>query len=379
LNSIRRPRRFPVAAKASRFALLMAGCLAAFSAHGARKRPFYQAGRALAMGDAYTAHDVGFEAVYYNPAGVARPGPPRFKVLDLEFLISSGAFDVFSEAISSIASMPNIIELVSNNVGSNQAVGLSFTPQFLTKNMSLGVLARTYAEAYIDPATTLMDFYGSSDLGAYLQFGVSLQGGAFKLGAGVKAINRAELNRQYEAVDYTAGNLNFATQWKEGIGYGLDLGLLATFPSRLLPTLGISVLNVGNTTMLDRRILFTGSAGAPGAPSAIPQSLNIGFSLNPKHDRGLRSAFSFEVKDLLNVRDTAALGRRFHAGWELNIQDFIFLRTGLNEGRYWTAGVGVSNRAMALEFTSYGENVSFTPESTRRDDRKYAARYSVGF
>jgi len=329
------------------------------------------------MGDAYTAHDVGFEAVYYNPAGVARPAGPQAKIFDLEVLMSQGAIGLFASSFKSIAAMAAIAQNVTANPGKNQALGVSLTPQFLVKNFSLGAVVRTYADAYVDPTTTDLNFFATTDLALYANVGASLFGGIIKVGAGVKALDRAEVNRSYTAAEYASG-LSFGGQFQEGIGYGADAGLLATYPSALMPTLAVAVLDVGNTQLYDRRILFTGSGGAPGAPPALPQRINVGFSLNPKHGRGLKSTLSFEVKDVAHVKGASSAQDRFHLGYELNVQSFFFLRAGLNQGRYWTAGLGLQGRFAALEFATYGENISLNP-AERLDDRKYVVRYVFGF
>ena len=343
----------------------------------ARSRPFFQASRSLAMGDAYTAHDIGYEAVYYNPAGVARPAKPQVKFVDLEITASQGMIDLFSNTFSSFANMSKIVDNITKNPGKNQAIGLSLAPQFLVKNFSIGVLARTYGEGYLESLGGNLNFYGYSDLAAYSNFGVSLGGGIVKIGAGLKALNRAEVNKVYSPAEY-AGGLSFSTQFQEGIGYGLDLGLLATWPRQFLPTLGIAVLDVGNTTLIDRRILFTGAGARPGAPAPLRQRVNVGFTLNPKHDRGLKSTLSIEAKDVLNIKSSSDVQDRFHMGFELNSNDFFFLRAGLNQGRYWTAGFGFQGGYASLEFATYGENVAFDGQ-TRVDDRKYVVRYVMGF
>jgi hypothetical protein len=356
--------------------LAIALSLAALPAWAARDRPFFQASRALAMGDAYTAHDVGFEAVYYNPAGVARPAAAQAKILDLEFVLSQGALSLFSQAFSGLAGMSQLAQNVTNNPGVNQALGFSLTPQFLIKNFSIGAVARTYADAYLASVGGDLNFYATTDLALYTNAGVSLFGGVLKLGVGGKALNRAEVNRAYTPAEYSSG-LSFGGQFQEGIGYGVDVGALLTYPSALMPALGVAVLDVGNTKLLDRRVLFTGSGGAPGAPNPLQQKINVGLSLNPKHGRGLKSSLAFEMKDVANTGGKEALDR-FHLGYELNLRSAFYLRAGLNQGRYWTAGLGIQGQFAALEFASYGENISFD-SATRVDDRKYVVRYVFGF
>jgi len=362
--------------KASRYLFLCLACASFANAQNIeRKRPFFQASRALAMGDAYSAYNAGFEAVYYNPAGVAKRHATKIKYVDLELTGSQAMYSYFKTAVSSFGTLAGIVENVTRNPGEVYAVGLSFLPQFIARNFSVGLLARTYSEALVDPTTTDLDLFAYSDMGVYMQYGVSLWGGIIKLGVGAKALNRAELQRTYTPEEYALG-LSFGSQWQEGIGYGFDAGLMATAPIAMLPTLALTVQDIGNTTFLDRRVIFTGASGRPGAPAAIQQRINVGAGIEIKHAPGLKSAFQLEIKDVVNVA-TEYL-EHLHLGWEFEAHKSIYLRAGLNQGRYWTAGFGFSISGVGLEFATYGENL-LVGTGQRRDTRKYVGRYVLSF
>ena len=96
-------------------------------------------------------------------------------------------------------------------------------------------------------------------------------------------------------------------------------------------------------------------------------------SVNIKHVAGVRSVLALEYKDVLARTGRPAM-EAWHAGWEFNIEKTFYLRAGLNEGYYWTGGLGIDLKLSRLELASYGEDVRFG-NSGRRDDRKYALRY----
>lgn len=341
-----------------------------------RKRPFFQASRALAMGDAYTAHDVGYEAVYYNPAGVARRNKPQLKFIDIEGSTSLASVSFLSAKYSSLGDMKAMIDEVSSNAGKPYSFGLAFLPQFLVKNFSLGVIARHSTETFVDTQTKNLNLYTFNDLGAYAHFGTSFFGGILKFGVGLKAIDRAEINKSYTPAEYQAGTINYANQWREGIGYGLDAGILLTSPTKGLPTLGVAVQDIGTTLIRERRMLFTGTQALPGNPPPMHQKVNVGVAIQSKYARGTKSVFSAEVKDVMHLNE-GATADHLHAGFELNVKEVFFLRGGLNQGRYWTAGMGMHVGFTGIEVTTYGENVGFT--GTRVDDRKVIVRYVLSF
>jgi hypothetical protein len=94
-----------------------------------------------------------------------------------------------------------------------------------------------------------------------------------------------------------------------------------------------------------------------------------------KHAPGTKSVIALDAKDVLNL-DTD-LVEQLHAGYELGIQQAVYLRGGVNQGRYWTGGLGFRLGTMGLEMSSYGENL-LVGTGGRKDDRKYVVRILVG-
>jgi hypothetical protein len=350
--------------------------LAAAVADARPARPFYQATRALTMGDAYTAVGTDFEAVYYNPAGLARRTKPRLKLIDIEGNVSQSFASMASGGYTSFMSMQKILEKTAETPGQPYGVGMSFLPQFLVRNFSVGVLFRGQSEATYNATTDTTNMYSYADLGAYVHYGVALGGGIFKLGVGAKILNRAELDRDYTDAQVSTGNLRFLEQWQEGLGVGFDAGALLTLPVASLPTFGVAVQDVGNTQFKDRRLLFTSDAAPAGAPQKIPQVINAGYSMIFKQGRGVRSVIAIDYKDVTRVDGDVA--DHLHAGFELNYLNMLYLRAGVNQGRYWTAGLGLHLGGTGLEFGSYGENLADRGEA-RVSDRKYSIRYLLAF
>jgi hypothetical protein len=337
-----------------------------------RSRPFYQGSGPQMMGDAYTAYNNNFDAVYYNPASVAKKGKPLTKIFDLELQGSQAMFTI----LPALGQLQGITTIVANNPGSVHSLGLGYYPQFMVKNFSVGGIVRSYTEAFVDAETGDLDLFAYTDLALSTHMGAALFGGILKIGAGAKVINRAEMDRRIPAAEVAAGGLSFGSEWKEGLGYGFDAGLLVQLPFSALPAWGVSVQDIGNTTLLERRVIFTGASGTPGSPNPIRQRINTGFSLNLKHAPGIKSGLSIDVKDLVRISENYQ--ERINAGWELSFKSSIFFRVGVNQGAYWTAGVGLNLAGVILEGGSYGENL-FWGTGTRRDDRKFVGRYALTF
>jgi len=329
------------------------------------------------MGDAYTAYNVGYEAIYYNPAGVALRQKPKFKVFDLEVTGSQALALAFKDVFTDLLNFQGLAASLGNKPGEPLVAGAAFLPQFIVKNFSIGALFRAQNEGIISSTTGDMDMYSFADVGAYAHYAAAFFGGIFKLGVGVKLIDRAEVDRTYTPAQY-ASVLSFPSQWNEGTALGLDAGVLLTLPISNLPTLGIAVQDVGNTTFRANKVLFADANAPNSAPNVMKQKVNVGLAMKIKHDRGIKSGLSIEAKDVLVARSQKPYRDRFHAGWELDVQKFFFLRAGVNQGRYWTAGLGVDFDGVGIEFATYGENISNTL-GARVDDRKWVGRYVYQF
>lgn len=341
-----------------------------------RDRTFFQASRALGMGDAFTAHDVGFEAVYYNPAGIARRTATQLKIIDIEGTLSSDSLSLLNNTLSSTAQMAKITEYVADHPGKTYTMGLNFLPQFLVRNFSIGLLGRFQSEAYVSQADRVMDFYAYSDMAVYAHYGFSLFGGIIKLGAGVKLLDRAELNRSYTRAEYEGSGLKFNDEWQEGTGIGYDAGMLLIIPVVFLPTFGLSVQEIGDTLLKEDDMFFS-SAPNNGAPLPLRQKVNAGYAMTVKHDRGSSSTLAFDLKDLAHLSDYAI--EHFHAGYELNMNESFFLRAGLNQGKFWTAGLGLYLAGNGLELSSWGEQIRSPVAGLSRAERKWIGRYVIKF
>ena len=337
----------------------------------ARQRPYFQSTRALAMGDAYTAFPDGYEAVFYNPAGLAQRNRSQFKLVDFE-MIGSQTLTGLSSQYQGLTSLKAATSFVTSHPDTPVAIGLTFAPQFIVKNFSFGLIGREYYEAYGSSAGDV-DFFATSDFGGFAHLAFAMWGGIIKVGGGVKILDRAEINKAFTAADLAGGGISFQNQWTEGLGVGADAGITLTLPIQLQPTFAVSVLDIGDTTFQEKQLVFSSAQRQSGAPRAIKQSVNAAMSINVKHVAGVRSVITLEYKDVLAHTGRPAM-EAWHAGWEFNIEKTFYLRAGLNQGYYWTGGLGIDLKLSRLELASYGEDVRFG-NSGRRDDRKYALRY----
>lgn len=344
-----------------------------------KDRPFFQSSDALGMGDAYTAYAAGFPGPFYNPAGLALKTEVLVKPFDLEVYGSHDMAMFFSGTASNLGSLSNLTASIQNQFGKNYSVGLNFVPQILVKNFSFGVIARGFSEGRLLENSN-MELYSFAEVGAYLQTAASFMGGVIKIGGGIKILDRAEAVKTLTPAQYTK-ELSYGNEWREGLGIGYDAGIILTFPVRYLPRIGLAIQDLANTSFEDQQMLFSNNKSPEGPPRALQQRINGGFAMKIKHGRDVKSMLAAEIKDIGRLGDLPAnrtIADYMHAGWELDVRKVLILRAGVNQGRYWTAALGLHVGTVQLDLTSWGENIAFRGES-RIDDRKYMGRYSLVF
>ena len=188
--------------------------------------------------------------------------------------------------------------------------------------------------------------------------------GRIKFGFTGKMVSRIELNET--ALDST-GALDNATlasagKLKQGLGIGADLGLMLTAPWSNLPTLGVVLRDVGNTSY-DKS--YFSRLSTTEKPASTPQDADVGVSFQVIHKPNIRSIWSLEYKGVLTAKDEEDKQKLYHAGMEVNLGDVFFIRFGYNQ-RYLTGGFELASERFQFQIASYGEEVG-TSSSTKEE------------
>ena len=94
--------------------------------------------RPLGMGNAYVSVADDYNALFYNPAGLA-----RLKSWDGEFFnpaikVSKDAKSLFDDA-SDLGGIDDTLGVIESNAGKQVALGLSLTPHLVFKNFGFGL------------------------------------------------------------------------------------------------------------------------------------------------------------------------------------------------------------------------------------------------
>ena len=310
--------------------------------------------RPLGMGNAFVAVADDFNALFYNPAGLARLPTWHLETINPAVETSTQTIslvkDVFKLAAGKAGDITSVINILKGNTGKLLGGSLSLTPHFVMPHFGLGIgtqssfIMNVHRDINIEIALTIVRLvapiaYAFDVIKDVLSVGASLKpvmtmgvAGDFDIGFLGAFSNPSELSNKFSA----------------GYGVGADVGVLFTPIKTMSPTIGLSVMDVGGTTFTPMK-LATGGV-APTTPEERSAAINAGFSFKP---------YNTDVNYLLLAADAHMINQpihyshKFNLGTEFGFTSILKLQAGLKEG-YWTAGMQFDVGLLKLRVASYG-------------------------
>lgn len=347
----------------------------------------YVSPRALGMGNAFIGLADDYNAVLYNPAGLARLEEGQIN-LGIGALLDSKVMS-FKNDIDSAAGtgeVEDITELLAKNYGNNYTAratlggfwvrprwGVAVIPVDFTVNMGIHQLAGAALDVVAYQDTTIALGHGW-DVKWFEQDRMSL-------GVTGKLVYRGHISKSLLAADL-AMNKEILRMSDAGEGFtaDLDFGMLWTpkisttsFLNYMRPTFGFvarNIIDYGFTTnfhLLDEKT---------GEPEKLGRRFDVGSSWELPDFWVFKSRFLADVRDMGHKNFTFAKG--LHLGAEFNWKIRSWWqggwRVGLNQG-YFTAGftgkIGIFN----LDLSTYAEELG--PSDTPKASRRYVAKASL--
>jgi hypothetical protein len=121
---------------------------------------------------------------------------------------------------------------------------------------------------------------------------------------------------------------------------------------------------------------FEQGASEYGAPDAIKQTVDVGFSLTPQFGKKFRVHMEANLKDVNDAYETD-IKRRMAAGIEFDFNRRLFVRGGLGDG-WGSGGIGIRSRRVILDLTTYAVDRSYDG-FREQEDRRYVFSLATGF
>ncbi len=329
----------------------------------------YDSPQGLAMGNALTADAVGHQANFYNPACLGKATKKDWEItpVAIEGILGSNALGPIMSSESLGISL--IAPKMADSPDTYYYHRFNFMPAISKRGYAFSILA-SHTFAGVSDGTQ-MDVNGITDVIPNLGASASLAGGLLKVGFTGKAIFRQQIKGLFDHTDLDSES-EVKSLMSSGLGFGADIGMLATLPQKWLPSLGVVWKDLFDTRFTSQSSLLFASTAA--RPEKISQSFNAAFSLHPYIGKTTRLTLAAEWKHI--ELPATPLMRRLHFGLQLESERSAYVWLGLAQ-MYWSAGAGLRIRGGNFELGSYGTEIG-TP-TTAKEDRRFFFRYTLGF
>jgi len=360
----------------------MAPSLGSQIAYGQELRWTHFGLRPLAMGNAYVAVADDFNALFYNPAGLARLQSWNGELLNpsFELAATTGSFIDDAMDLTSGSAGDNLaaIRLMEEQSGKLQYLALGLTPHLVFPGFGFGIgfqmggsiIFHRYpsVEFAIGPQLIAPIAYARNFLENRLSIGVAVKGvvtGGIYHEFSIQDIEAFSNSEDEDELGEEQSSLSdFVTG---GTGVGADVGLLFTPIETMKPTLGISVTDLGGTSF-DKFDVNGEAAGTP--PIRLP-SVNVGLSLTPMSAGG---SYLRTSADVHAINQPVSFSKKLNFGLEWGYGRFLKLQSGLHQG-YLTGGIEIDVPLLRLRLVSYGTEMG--PSAGTIESRRYALQLKM--
>jgi hypothetical protein len=331
--------------------------------------------RPLAMGNAYVGVADDYNALFYNPAGLARIKSWHLEIFNPRFGVSSSTLNTMEDftklASSGSSTVDATIDAFETLTGKPQWINFGMTPYFIYGGFGLGlgldvggsmVIHRTIAADVDAGFTAIVPLsYATSFLEDRLSIGLSLKG-AFKQG----------VEREFSLADITAFSNNSADSSGKklkdyvigGQGFGVDAGMLFTPTTQGDPTLGISVTDIGGTPLK----ASAANGVELGKPKPRDPSLNAGISFKPIKSGNYYVLTSIDAHAL---NQPLHFSKKLNFGAEWGLGSIFKLQAGLHQGSV-SGGVEIDAWLLVFRFATYTEQLGSV--AGENEDRRFLAQ-----
>lgn len=340
--------------------------------------------RPLAMGNAFVAVANDYNALFYNPAGLARLESWSMEIINPTVGVSANTIATVSDVMkltngasesSGKTSVQTAIDTFEVLSGKPQYINLGLTPHLVFPGFGFAI--------GLDIGGTMTlhrQISADLDLGVDViipfTYAKSMLEDRLSLGATVKAVGTSGVDREFSLADVTAFTKNDGTDSSQkkltdyvvgGRGVGADIGLLFTPVKTMEPTLGISIMDIGGTP-------YQPVDDTLGTPKPRDPTVNTGVSFKPVTSGNMYLLTSLDVHA---INQPIHYSKKVNVGTELGLGKMLKLQAGLHQGEL-SGGVQLDAWLLILRFATYAEQLGATAgEDKLHADRRYVAQLKL--
>lgn len=358
----------------------------------------YVGPRPLGMGDAFVAVANDYNALFYNPAGLARRDDGEMNLL-MDFEVTTSFFD-FAQQVTEAQNTPGtdaqkqaaVLAVLEKQYGRSFGTrGTLFSGILVRPNWGVAVIPADFTTEqtiHTGPQVNTTLYLDSTVAFGYGDDIRRNVGGRLSWGVTAKAINRGYYSKAIDFIELaTDPNMVKSSDMREGFGVDADIGFLytPTIPQDGLfsafrlarPTFGLVLRNVLETKFTSSMKLLNKEAGSE-PPEKMFRVIDVGTKWE------YPSFWLFSGRGVMDVRDILhprfSLRKGLHVGFEFDWTVASWwkgaYRFGLNEG-YFTAGASALFSLFSLDLLTYAQDVG--TYSNPVENRYYAVRMNINW
>ncbi|NBW80256.1 hypothetical protein EBR21_00745 [bacterium] len=355
--------------------VLLPLCVGEKTAVAAELSREYVSAPLMGSGGAGLTDVTGLEALFYNPANLARSQSVIGDIILVSPQIeaSTNGLGIYKD----VKANKNMLDVVGSVIGHPVKLGVQNTSGASFRRTALGLLQRVDLKVSLknDSVSGLPVASVSSSVRAGAAYGIarSFASNTVHLGVTGLLIQKAEANLSVSALDAqskfgnSGGNSILNDAMKRGVGVGAHVGLLFTPDSSSSPEFSVVARNLGLN-------YGVGGKSASDRPTTELQTIDFGMSLQPG-TKNSRARISMDIYDIMNA-SKENFYKRLHLGTEVTFSNVLGVLGGLNQG-YSTYGVFLNARLLRLDAGIFAEEMGKYPGDNK--SRSYYGRLSVGW
>lgn len=356
----------------------------------------YVAPRILGMGDAFVAVANDYNAIFYNPAGLARREDGELN-LSMDFSGATSFMDFVNDidsASKSSNSQQAVLDVIDGLYGTAYGIraapanGILVRPKWGIAVIPMDISAELTMHKQVGPTVNTTLIGDSTVAFGYGKDVAWIPNSRTSVGYTLKFVNRIYYSQSMNFVELGAGGGAVGdNEMREGYSVDADLGMLVTpeLPSegffsvlRLArPTFGAVVRNVGETGF-KQSLKLINKDGTGTEPEKMYRVIDLGSRWEYPAGWIFSGRGVMDVRDILhpnfNIKKGLHLG--FEFDWTMASWWKGQYRFGLNQG-YWTAGMSALLGIFNLDLVSYGEDVG--TQSNPIENRVFMVRGNINF
>ncbi len=330
--------------------------------------------RPLAMGNAFVSVADDYNALFYNPAGLA-----WLESWDGEFL--NPALGVSQETMNFASDMmelaqgkskgaSELLEVFEKQVERNNIyLSLQWTPHLIFPGIgfgagldwtnSLNIQREIAIQVEAAPTVIAPIAYAHNFFEKRLAFGATLKG-----------VVKGGVEREFSLEDVqTLADKGFKLDQYVigGMAVGADFGILFRPIKPLEPTLGVSITDFGNTKFKQ----FNIQGSATGAPDTRMAAVNTGVSFKPLQ---FYNSYVLTSVDVHAINQAVSFSKKLNLGVEYGFSRIIKVGMGLHDG-YLSGGFQFDVGLLNVRATTYGAEMGEVAGIA--EDRRYLVQIKL--